>query len=470
MEMKAFLAVIVVASAGFGLGSSSKTEQEADKVNQLPGQPSNVKFDHYAGYITIDEKAGRAFFYWFTEAEGSPSSKPLVLWLNGGPGCSSVAYGEAEELGPFHVNSDGKTLYLNKYSWNKLANIIFLESPAGVGFSYSNTSSDIKKKSGDKQTATDNYQFLLNWFERFPQYKHRAFYIAGESYAGHYVPQLAQIIYRRNLGLKNPVINLKGYLVGNAVTNDMRDYYGIFEFYWTHGLVSDKTYRLLNILCDFTSLVHPNALCDLALEYADNEIGNIDQYSIYTPTCKKGSDSSRTSKQQKWRYLRGGYDPCTEKYSTSYFNLPDVQKALHANVTGLPYKWSTCSDPVYYFWKDSPRSMLPIYRELIKGGLRIWVFSGDTDSVIPLTSTRHSLNALKLPKLDEWHAWYGDDEEVGGWTQEYDGLTYVTVRGAGHEVPLHQPKRAFILFNSFLEGSSLPTTATKNTAYVSSLA
>ncbi|KAH9294166.1 hypothetical protein KI387_040631, partial [Taxus chinensis] len=96
-----------------------KSEQAKDRISILPGQPSNVTFDHYSGYITVDKKAGRALFYWLIEATHDAQSKPLVLWLNGGPGCSSVAFGEAEELGPFHINSDGKTLFLNPYSWNK---------------------------------------------------------------------------------------------------------------------------------------------------------------------------------------------------------------------------------------------------------------------------------------------------------------------------------------------------------------
>ncbi|XP_020594794.1 putative serine carboxypeptidase-like 53, partial [Phalaenopsis equestris] len=88
------------------------------------------------------------------------------------------------ELGPFRVNSDGKTLQRNIYAWNNVANVIFLESPAGVGFSYSNTTSDYDKN-GDKRTADDSYTFLVNWMERFPQYKNRDFFITGESYAGH---------------------------------------------------------------------------------------------------------------------------------------------------------------------------------------------------------------------------------------------------------------------------------------------
>ena len=96
-------------------------EQRRDKIIKLHGQPPNVSFSQFSGYITVDPLAGRALFYWLIEAPktSKPTSKPLVLWLNGGPGCSSVAYGASEEVGPFRVRPDGKTLYLNPYAWNK---------------------------------------------------------------------------------------------------------------------------------------------------------------------------------------------------------------------------------------------------------------------------------------------------------------------------------------------------------------
>lgn len=92
-----------------------------------------------------------------------------------------------------------------------VANVIFLESPAGVGFSYSNTSSDYV--TGDKRTAEDAYTFIVNWLERFPHYKTREFYVTGESYAGHYVPQLAYTILSQNKITNQTIINLKGIAV-----------------------------------------------------------------------------------------------------------------------------------------------------------------------------------------------------------------------------------------------------------------
>lgn len=112
---------------------------------------------------------------------------------------------------------------------NAVANVIFLESPAGVGFSYSNKSSDYV--TGDERTAADNYIFLLNWLERFPEYKTRDFFIAGESYAGHYVPQLAQLILRNNKITNQTTINLKGIAVSSSFPIYQSKYYPAENIY-----------------------------------------------------------------------------------------------------------------------------------------------------------------------------------------------------------------------------------------------
>ncbi|EEF33996.1 serine carboxypeptidase, putative [Ricinus communis] len=463
--LQLFITIFLLFSVNLYVGASvfestltdPVAQQGLDRVLELPGQTFNISFAHYSGYVTVNQESGRNLFYWFMEAVEDPDSKPLILWLNGGPGCSSIAYGEAEEIGPFHIQRDGKTLYLNPYSWNQVANLLFVDSPVGVGFSYSNTSSDLLNN-GDKRTAADSLAFLLKWFERFPQFKGRDFYITGESYAGHYVPQLSQAIVRYNKATKGKAINLKGYMVGNALTDDYHDHLGIFEFMWAAGLISDQTYKKLNLFCDFQSFIHSSDSCDKILDIASEELGNIDPYSIYTPPCTANvSGSNRLLKtMHKVGRVYEKYDPCTEAHSTVYFNLPEVQKALHVSKEFAPSKWETCSDLVNNNWKDSPRTVLDIYHELIHSGIRIWVFSGDTDAVIPVTSTRYSIDALKLRTTKPWHAWY-DDRQVGGWTQEYAGLAFVVVRGAGHEVPLHRPKLALTLIKAFLSGTSMPT-------------
>ncbi|ONK68957.1 uncharacterized protein A4U43_C05F17800 [Asparagus officinalis] len=455
----AFALVLASLASASSSSCSEDSALEKDRVQtNLLGQDFNVEFAHYSGYVTIDEEAGRALFYWFFEAAEDPASKPLALWLTGGPGCSAIAYGMAEEVGPFHVKPDGKSLYLNPYSWNQVANMLFLEAPAGTGFSYSNNTNDVLSN-GDERTAKDSLKFLQNWFKRFPQYKGRDFYITGESYGGHFIPQLAQVIVRSQKVTGDKSINLKGYLVGNPATDDFLDNVGSFQYMWTAGLISDETYNLLNVFCDFESFLRPSEQCNEILEVASSELGNIDSYSIFTPTCPGSTNFPRNKLLKRLHSVAKmgeKFDPCTDRYAAVYFNLPEVQNALHVNPVVAPSKWETCSDAVKDNWRDSSRSILPIYRELIEHGLRIWVFSGDADSVIPVPSTRYVIDALKLPTVTPWHPWY-DDGQVGGRTQVYEGLTYVTVRGAGHEVPLLRPKQALILFRSYLAASPMPT-------------
>lgn len=462
------LVFLLAAGGGAGAASEGCEERERDKVEALPGQPAAARFVQFSGYVTVSEERGRALFYWLTEAAAGADAgtKPLVLWLNGGPGCSSVAYGASEEIGPFRIKPNGTGLYLNKYSWNREANLLFLESPAGVGFSYSNTTSDLKT-SGDERTAEDSLQFLISWMSRFPQYRHRDFYIAGESYAGHYVPQLARKIVEYNKGSPNPFINLKGILVGNAVTDNYYDNIGTVTYWWTHAMISDRTYKAILKSCNFTS-TNVSMACTRAMNYAMNyEFGDIDQYSIYTPSCTTALSSPNATAKTRHhaavlrfkdtliRRRSNSYDPCTETYAEKYYNRLDVQEAMHANTTRIPYKWTACSDVLIKKWKDSEFSMLPTYRMLMKAGIRIWVFSGDTDSVVPITATRFAISHLGLKTKIRWYPWYSGGQ-VAGWSEVYEGLTFASVRGAGHEVPLFQPRRAFRMFRSFLAGEPLP--------------
>ncbi|CAL5212000.1 unnamed protein product [Lathyrus oleraceus] len=430
------------------IADSQKGVKENDRIKKLPGQPF-VKFSQFGGYVTLDKLSGSAFYYYFVEAHQSKETLPLLLWLNGGPGCSSLAYGAMQELGPFRVNSDGKTLHQNRYSWNYAANVLFLESPVGVGFSYSNKSTEYSSN-GDKKTAIDNYLFLVNWLERFPEYKNRDFYISGESYAGHYVPQLAHTILYHNKKANKTIINLKGILIGNAVIHDTTDSTGMYDFLATHAIISDKAAYDVNKVCDFSSSDNLTAECNSVADEVNEDIAFIDLYNIYAPLCK---NENLTSKPKKNTIVT---DPCSENYVYAYLNRQDVQEAIHANVTKLKYEWSPCSG-VIRKWVDSSPTVLPLLHEFLNNGLRVWIFSGDTDGRVPVTSTKYSIKKMNLPVKTVWHPWFAYGE-VGGYTEVYKGdLTFVTVREAGHQVPSYQPARALTLIKHFLDGTPLPS-------------
>ncbi|XP_004292826.1 PREDICTED: serine carboxypeptidase II-3-like [Fragaria vesca subsp. vesca] len=418
--------------------------KEADKIDALPGQPTEgAEFNQYSGYVTVNPKAGRALFYYFVESPQDSSSKPLVLWLNGGPGCSSFGYGAMEELGPFRVNNDKISLFANDYAWNNVANVLFLESPAGVGFSYSNTSSDYGNV-GDKRTAEDSYAFLVNWLERFPEYKNRDFFITGESYAGHYVPQLAYTIVQQNKITNQTKINLKGIAIGNAWIDDNTSAWGIVDYLWTHALSSDETNAGIHKYCDFTS-ENSSDLCDNYVHQLYKEKGQIDIYNIYAPLCLE--DGSKTTPSSVGSVFE--FDPCSDEYVEAYLNLAEVQAALHVK----PTQWTACGG---VGWTDSPETILPTIQSLIETGIRVWIYSGDTDARVPVTASRYSINTLNLPVETPWRPWNSTPDEVGGYVVGYKGLTFATVRGAGHKVPSYQPQRSLVFISSFLQGTLPP--------------
>ncbi|KAL6514267.1 hypothetical protein OROHE_019254 [Orobanche hederae] len=323
------------------------------------------------------------------------------------------------ELGPFRVNPDGKTLWYNKHAWNNVANVLFLESPAGVGFSYSNRSSDYV--TGDIQTAVDSYTFLLNWLERFPEYKTRDFFITGESYAGHYVPQLAALILKNNIN-NQTVINLKGIAC----------------------IISDETHEGIIAHCNFSSETSYTQVCGDYADKAYTEMGEIDIYDIYAPLCGNKSSSGSAPSIST-------FDPCSSNYVSAYLNTPQVQNAMHANITGVPGPWQDCNDPITGNWTDNPETVLPVIKNLMASSISVWIYSGDIDGIIPVTTTRYSMTKLKARVKTSWYPWYLKGE-VGGYAVGYENVTFVTVRGAGHMVPSDQPQRALAFFSSFLQG------------------
>jgi len=442
-----------------------------DKITNLPGW--NGTFNQYAGYVTVDESHGRNLFYWFVEAQTNPETAPLVLWLNGGPGCSSVAGGLFSELGPWYPNANG-SLTPNPYSWNTLANVVFLESPAGVGFSFSDDASDYTV--GDNRTAADSYAFLQGFLARYPQYAKSPFWISGESYGGHYVPGLAQEIVLGNQAAPktgNLVINLKGFLVGNAWTVAEYDNFGAIAFWLSHGMISVDAYNAILDNCNLSSVGPLAAMrpevnlfrtggglaaddddgpaCNNAVNLAFAQQGNINIYDIYADVC---TDSGKPKRRLAGAdYPSGGvkgYDPCIDDKTTAYLNRLDVQQAIHANTT-LPWKWSECSSVVNYSRADLLSSMFPVYEFLLQSNIKILVFSGDVDAIVPVTGTMTWLNKLGKPIVKAKRAWYVNDQ-VGGRVTEYQGLTFSTVRNAGHMVPYTQPDRALYMFTQWING------------------
>lgn len=192
---------VLVASIGIALPLVA-AEYAADEIHDLPGLQSPINFRHYSGYL--NSTGAKRLHYWFVESQREPSKDPLVLWLNGGPGCSSLdgecgaasatlalrSCGRAQvdsaalvlsgllyEHGPYLINDDGATLRTNPYAWNLVSNVLYMEAPAGVGFSYSEAGSK-DYVNNDEQTAQDNLHALVSFFKMFPEYQGRPFFVS----------------------------------------------------------------------------------------------------------------------------------------------------------------------------------------------------------------------------------------------------------------------------------------------------
>ncbi|XP_045799036.1 serine carboxypeptidase-like 45 [Trifolium pratense] len=430
-----------------------------NKITHLPGQP-HVEFHHFSGYVNVNDKNKKALFFYFVEAQQDAASKPLVLWLNGGPGCSSLGVGAFSENGPFRPKGDA--LVKNQFSWNTEANMLYLESPIGVGFSYSTETSSYEGVN-DKITARDNLIFLQNWFVKFPEYRNRSLFIVGESYAGHYVPQLAELMLQFNK--KKKLFNLKGIAIGNPVLEYATDFNSRAEFFWSHGLISDLTYKMFTSVCNYSRYVREyyngavSPICSSVMSQVSTETSRfVDKYDVTLDVCISSvfSQTKVLNPQQVTEKI----DVCVEDETVKYLNRKDVQSALQARLVGGIKRWSPCSNVLDYDLRDLEIPTITVVGKLVKAGIPVLVYSGDQDSVIPLTGSRTLVRQLakelRINTTVPYRVWF-EGQQVGGWTQVYGNiLSFATVRGASHEAPFSQPERSLVLFKSFLEGRPLP--------------
>jgi len=424
-----------------------------DQITSLPGYSGTLPSKQYSGYM--DANTGRHLHYWFVESESSTAATdPVVLWMNGGPGCSSLD-GYFYEQGPLHfVNNPDKdapiTLELNPYRWNLIANMIFLEAPVGVGFSYS----DFQFPLNDTQTAQDNYAFLLNWFQAYPEYANNQFFVAGESYAGIYVPTLVDQIMQGNEGGKNPKINLEGFMVGNGCTG-----YNVgscsnagteilFYFLGGHGLFTQDLYNDIVKECDWNN---PSDKCNALLDEMSLQVNAVNIYDIYYPCINGGAARARSLRAPNPLLERIGVPgpvECIDGIDASaYLNQAAVRTAIHVANSSVVPEWVICAGINY---TPNIPSLLPLYPTLIKN-YRTLIYSGDVDACVPYYGTEQWTESLGIPLKQGWRAWMVD-QQVAGYVTTYDlnGFAFLTIKGAGHMVPEFAPPQALAMFQRFL--------------------
>ncbi|CAH9072302.1 unnamed protein product [Cuscuta epithymum] len=214
------------------LGQSGSTLQNGDGIANL---------SQHAGYFKLQNTINASMFYLFFESRLNKSD-PVVIWLTGGPGCGSeiaLFY----ENGPFKIQPN-LSLILNDYGWDKISNIIFVDQPIGTGFSYSTTKNDTRFD--EKGVSEDLYNFLQAFFNKHHEYVKNDFFITGESYAGHYIPALASRVNEGNMENQGTHINLKGFAIGNGLTDPLIQYAAYTDYAMEQNLINKTIYDQIN--------------------------------------------------------------------------------------------------------------------------------------------------------------------------------------------------------------------------------
>jgi carboxypeptidase C (cathepsin A) len=400
----------------------------------------------------------RFIHYWFVESQANPSKDPVVMWMNGGPGCSSL-YGYFYEMGPLHFMSDASNqtdpqLVENPNTWSKIANMLYIESPVGVGFSYSTRGRD-DYVTNDTQTAEDNLRFIINFFSAYSEYKEHDFYISGESYAGVYIPTLVDRIRQHNMANNSlDHINLKGFMVGNGCVGTTVGACSDagkptrMKFLHGHDLISEAEYSKLIEKCG-PNLTNQSHICQTAIDKAFSNLGTLNVYDIYAPCIITGDDPE----MKVWQIpvsQYGNLKECNDVgVGTVYLNTPAVREAIHVKPVSSIGLWTMCTTNISYHFDIN--SVLDVYPSIIKQ-YRTLIFNGDVDAAVTYLDNEEWISKLGFPIKEAWRPWMVNDQ-VAGYVTSYDinNFKFVTVKGAGHMVPQFQPVTAYAMFERFLK-------------------
>ena len=412
------------------------------------GVPQNRMF---SGYLDIGNK--KQLHYVLAESENDSRNDPLFIWLEGGPGCSSLS-GIIDGMGSYSFDENGKTSK-NKNTWQKLANILYLESPSGVGFSKHGDSF----KSNDILSSIENYNALMKFFELFEDYKGKDLYIGGSSYGGIYAPYLASKILDHNFyAPKDKEIKLKGVILSNPVVDwSIEGESEMIEHAYSFNLYTPKQRENYLESCINKEFINKSD-CKKAKESIYDSIKGTNVYDVKGDCFPPEVPTGRTPTGGKIDYLLPLLEPCfgtkAEFSLSQYFNRLDVKKAFNLDQN---HKFVECNFNVrknYEFFDD--RGSFYIMPRLLSNNIRVWVFSGENDLVMPYTGTLKWIKKLNLRIKNHWRDWgYEFNPESAGNVIDFDGLTFVKVKNAGHLVPTYLRAESYKIFEAFINNKPL---------------
>ncbi|KAJ3317249.1 hypothetical protein HDV06_001820 [Boothiomyces sp. JEL0866] len=407
---------------------------------------SNVK--QIAGYLDTDDDDH--FFFWFFESRSKPETDPLVLWLNGGPGCSSLT-GLLMELGPCRPTTGGSDTVNNPYSWNNNANVIFLDQPVNVGFSYT----EGKSPTNSDDAGQDVYAFLQLFVQTYPKYKNLPFHVTGESYAGHYIPAIGKVIIDSNLKLSTGAVglNLTSLAIGNGLTDPLVQY----EFY--PDMAADTKYG---------PILDDAVIEGMRAKYSTcaNLINACYQYK--TPfTCVPGSFYCNSAFIQPFQStglniydIRKKCDPsnplCYDILNDieAYLNRPEIQEQL-----GVDVQYEGCKRDInmnFLLAGDWMRPYVEYIPEILESGVRVLVYAGDADFICNWIGNKAWTLALEwegsegFNNAEDWQWKSKITGKDAGEFRMFGNFAFLRVYEAGHMVPYDQPEHSSEFFNMWI--------------------
>ncbi|EGR28916.1 serine carboxypeptidase family protein, putative [Ichthyophthirius multifiliis] len=375
-----------------------------------------------SGYLNIGiKKSDSSLSFIFYGAEGIPEQQlkhiPTIIWLNGGPGCSSQ-FGNFYELGPLYVNKteSGKLYFTqNKSGWTKKYNVIFVDQPIGTGISHLAKNNDIPIN--QVQLATQFYNALLELYGKngcFGQLglngKDTPLFILGESYAGIGIGD----------GFTSPyhtISSITDYAFDNGITNS--------TLYQKAKKIELQGQQAINN-SDWVNAV--NAFNDILLI---NNPNNIDQYNIQR---KQEPDYTALD------------DLLNSQYGKSLFKLK------------LNKKYEQCDNEVYQKFLIDLMQGECIHKVeyLLDQGIHVSVFNGNLDFIVPYYSSEKWVSQLQWKYSDEFNnsffkEWKGNNNQVYGVLKKYQNLQYFQVFESGHMVSQDQPEAALEMVTKIVE-------------------
>uniref|UniRef100_A0A0N4ZPX6 Carboxypeptidase n=1 Tax=Parastrongyloides trichosuri TaxID=131310 RepID=A0A0N4ZPX6_PARTI len=498
--------------------TQQKTRKENDKIINLPGVTIPITYNQYSGFLNGIK--GNYLHYWFVESKIDPATAPLVLWLNGGPGCSSVS-GLLTELGPLHLNPDGKTLYDNVYSWNTKANVLFLEAPRNVGFSWQNKTENNGTLYDDDLTVQDNYLALKDFFTVYPEYNGRDFYVAAESYGGIYGPTLTARLIQGIQSGDFPQCNLKGMAIGNGELSNVKSISSTIANLYFHGILAVEDWAALRpccpevsyqelAFCDFSRFITydnegnpiskiPGDTCGtLVAKYAFWNWENSDKLDVYNmyQDCYQQKNvvfgakkKIKNAKHLRKQYLAqsangqnvfvknanpnvndyssdslGGFGCWASTATTTYLNTQDVRDALH--IPDYIQQWQECNDDINEMYVGQHNDTTSVFQQMIDSNypLRIMIYNGDVDTACDFLADQWFIEELASKnnyqvsvKRDAW--WF--KQQIGGYWKQFKGgnivIDQLTIKGSGHLAPMDRPGPSLQMFMNYIQNRNFST-------------